>query len=132
LSLGEAKELDSRYLRCVKALRRLQATVSADQGKRFVHQHGGAETKGFDTLRNLPDLRLRVDARVARVGFDLLDRQQAIYALPRDHCVPSSNVVDGTDLERVGGPIKTRTTLAPNDFARLLVGLFKPFRRYRN
>jgi hypothetical protein len=36
--------------------------------------------------------------------------------------------VDGTDLERVGGPIKTRTTLALNDFARLLVGLFEPFR----
>jgi hypothetical protein len=45
-----------------------------------------------------------VGARIARVGFDLLDRQQAIYAVPRDHCVPSSNVVDGTDLEGDGGP----------------------------
>jgi hypothetical protein len=37
---------------------------------------------------------------------------------------PPAMWVDGTDLERVGGPIKTRTTLAQNDFARLLVGLF--------
>jgi hypothetical protein len=84
--------------------RRSSASISADQGQRFVHQHGGAETKGFDALCNLPDLRLRVGARIARIGFDFLDRQQAIYALPRDHCVPPAMWVDGTDLERVGGP----------------------------
>jgi hypothetical protein len=92
LSLGESKELDRWYLGYVASFRRLEAAVSGDRGQRFVHQHGGAETKRFDTLRNLPDLRLRVGTCVVGVDFDLVDRQHAIDTVHRDHCVLSDNV----------------------------------------
>ena len=72
----------------------LEAAVPCNQGQRFVHEDGGAKTTRLDAVRDLTDLRLRMRARVTRVGLDVLHGQQAVYTLQVAHRVLPKNVVE--------------------------------------